>query len=79
MTAVVRSHTGEAVVLLSGDTLRQEPEKTFIDMIEAATAVLNAAELKTVRTTVPTLGTGPPDYHVHVHGNELTVYRLTDN
>jgi len=78
-TAVVRSHTGEAVVLLSGDALRQVPETTFTDMIKAAAAVLSAEELKTVHNAVPTLGTGPPDFHVHVDGNELTVYRLIVN
>ncbi|MGW4561562.1 hypothetical protein ACWEN3_03840 [Streptomyces sp. NPDC004561] len=77
MTAVVRSSTGEAVVLLSGDVLRQVPEKTFTDMIKAAAAVLSAAELQTVNDAVPTLGTDPPDFHVHVEGIELTVYRLT--
>lgn len=78
-TAVVRSHTGEAVVLLSGATLRQIPEKTFTEMIKAAAAVLSAAELKTVHNAVPSLGTGPPDFHVHVGGKELTVYRLIVN
>ncbi|WP_330343193.1 hypothetical protein [Streptomyces sp. NBC_00557] len=77
MTAVVRSSTGEAVVLLSGDSLRQLSETTFTDMIKAAAAVLSAAELKTVNNAVPELGAGPPDFHVHVDGNELTVYRLT--
>ncbi|MGW4441022.1 hypothetical protein ACWELO_35820 [Streptomyces sp. NPDC004596] len=77
MTAVVRGSSGEAVVLLSGDWLGQVPEKTFTDMIEAASAVLSAAELKTVSNAVALLGTGPPDFRVHVDGAELTVYRLT--
>ncbi|MCC5476475.1 hypothetical protein [Streptomyces barringtoniae] len=76
MTAVVRSSTGEAVVLLSGDSLRQVPETTFTDMIKAAAAVLSAAELQNLNNAVPTLGTGPPDFHVRVDGHELTVYRL---
>jgi hypothetical protein len=76
MTAVVRSSTGEAVVLLSGDWLRQVPETAFTDMIKAAAAVLSAAELKTVSDAVPALGTGPPDFQVRVGGMDLTVYRL---
>ncbi|MFF3519073.1 hypothetical protein [Streptomyces sp. NPDC002573] len=75
----MRSSTGEAVILLSGDTLPQIPQTTLTDMIKAAAAVLSAAELKTVNNAVPTLGTGPPDFHVRINGNELTVYRLTDD
>ncbi|WP_086731538.1 hypothetical protein [Streptomyces carpinensis] len=73
----MRSSTGEVVVLLSGDSLRQVPETTLTDMIKAAAAVLSAAELQTVNNAVPRLGTGPPDFHVRVEGNDLTVYRLT--
>ncbi|MFE3638272.1 hypothetical protein [Streptomyces cellostaticus] len=79
MTAVVRSSTGEAVVLLSGDSPRQIPDTAFTDMIKAAAAVLSAAELQTVHHAVTALGTGPPDFHVRVGGNELTVYRLNVN
>ncbi|MDT0469999.1 hypothetical protein [Streptomyces gibsoniae] len=75
----MRSSTGEAVILLSGDTLRQIPQTTLTDMIRAAAAVLSAAELTTVNNAVPTLGTGPPDFHVRIDGNELTVYKLTDD
>lgn len=77
LTAVVRSSTGEAVILLSGDSLRQVPQTTFNDMIKAAAAVLSAAELQTVNNAVPALGTGPADFHVHCDGQELMVYRLT--
>ncbi len=75
-TAVVRSSTGEAVILLAGDSLRQIPETTVTDMIKAAAAVLSAAELQTVNNAVPKLGTGPADFHVRCDGRELTVYRL---
>ncbi|MGW5330772.1 hypothetical protein [Streptomyces sp. NPDC004014] len=77
MTAVVRGSTGEAVVLLSGDWLGQVPHKVFTDMIGAASAVLSAAELKTVSDAVAALGTEPPDFHVHAGGRKLAVYRLT--
>ncbi|MGW2696698.1 hypothetical protein [Streptomyces sp. NPDC001296] len=73
----MRSSTGEAVVLLCGDSLGQVPETTFTDMIKAAAAVLTAAELQTVNNALPTLGTAPPDFHIRLDGNELTVYRLT--
>ncbi|KUN87635.1 hypothetical protein AQJ66_08280 [Streptomyces bungoensis] len=75
----MRSSTGEAVVLLSGDSLRQVPQKTITDMMKAAAAVLSAAELTTVNNAVPILGTGHPDFHVRIEGDELTVYRLIVN
>ncbi|MEU0598032.1 hypothetical protein ABZ484_07205 [Streptomyces sp. NPDC006393] len=76
MTAVVRSSTGEAVVLLSSDALRRVPEATLADMFKAAAAVLSAAELQAVHKVVPELGTGLPDFRVRVEGRLLTAYRL---
>ncbi|MFS4097319.1 hypothetical protein [Streptomyces sp. AF1A] len=79
MTAVVRSSTGEAVILLSGDPLRQVPESTLTDMLNAAAAVLDAAELHLVNNTVPALHTGAPDFLAHIGQDELAVYKLTVN
>lgn len=76
VTAVVRSSTGEAVVLLSSDALRRVPEATLADMFKAAAAVLSAAELQAVHKVVPELGTGLPDFRVRVEGRLLTAYRL---
>jgi hypothetical protein len=67
------------VILLSGNPLAQVPQTTLTDMLKAAAAVLNAAELHTVNNAVTALHTSPPDFHVHVGGDELTVYRLTVN
>lgn len=76
ITAVVRSSTGEAVVLLSSDALRRVPEATSADMLKAAAAVLSAAELQAVHKTVPELGTALPDFEVWAEGSLLTVHRL---
>ncbi|MGW0082823.1 hypothetical protein [Streptomyces sp. NPDC003393] len=76
MTAVVRSSTGEAVVLLSSDALRRVPEATLADMFRAAAAVLSAAELQAVHKAVPELGTSLPDFHVRVDGSLVVAYRF---
>jgi hypothetical protein len=79
ITAVVRSSTGEAVILLSGNPLQQVPQTTLTDMLKAAAAVLNAAELHTINTVVTSLDTRPPNFHLHDDENKLTVYKLTVN
>lgn len=79
VTAVVRGSTGEPVILLSGDMNGEVPEATLVDVINAATAILDTAELRTVSKAIPRLGAGPADSCVSVDGIVLKVYRLTVN
>jgi hypothetical protein len=58
------------------DAYHEVSEATLIDLIKAAAAVLNAAELQAVGRAVPRLNTGRADSHVSVDWHVLTVYRL---
>lgn len=76
MTAVVRGSTGETVILLPGDARQEVSEAALADLVKVATAVLSAAELRTVREVVPRLTIGDPGSRVSVDGMKLTVYRV---
>lgn len=75
-TAVVRGHTGESVVLLSGELPAELTDESLAGVLDLAAAVLDDAEMQLFRRCLDELRAGDTSRtrRVEVDGAVLTVY-----
>lgn len=75
-TAVVRGHTGESVVLLSGELPAELTDESLTGVLDLAAAVLDDAEMQLFRRCLDELRAGDTSRtrRVEVDGAVLTVY-----
>ncbi|MEU4154135.1 hypothetical protein [Streptomyces sp. NPDC026659] len=81
VTAVVRGSTGEPVVLISEQSFpaatgSQRTDLINTDLINAARAVLDAAEFSVFEKVTAGWGTGVPDRFVTTDGDVLSVFEV---
>ncbi|HEV2639150.1 MAG TPA: hypothetical protein VGX23_28680 [Actinocrinis sp.] len=75
-TAVVRDHTGESVVLLSGELPANLTEANLSEVLDLAAAVLDDTEMELFCRCLATLRAGDVSRtrRVEIDGAVLTVY-----
>jgi len=75
-TAVVRGHTGESVVLLSGELPAELTDESLAGVLDLAAAVLDDAEMQLFRRCLDELRAGDTSRtrRVEIDGAVLTVY-----
>ena len=75
-TAVVRGHTGESVVLLSGELPVELTDESLVGVLDLAAAVLDDAEMQLFRRCLDELRAGDTSRtrRVEIDGAVLTVY-----
>jgi hypothetical protein len=75
-TAVVRDHTGESVVLLSGELPAKLTDENVSEVLDLAAAVLDDAEMELFSRCLDALRAGDVSrtHRVEIDGAVLTVY-----
>lgn len=75
-TAVVRGHSGESVVLLSGELPAELTDENLAGVLDLAAAVLNAEEMRLFRRCLDALRAGDTtrSRRVEIDGAVLTVH-----
>ena len=75
-TAVVRGHTGESVVLLSGELPAELTDENLTGVLDLAAAMLDGAEMELFRRCLEELRAGDTSRtrSVEIDGAVLTVY-----
>lgn len=76
VTAVVRGSTGEPVVLISGQPFPVASGSHRTDLINAARAVLDAAEFRVFEKVAAGWEAGVPDRFVTADGEVLSVFQV---
>jgi hypothetical protein len=79
-TAVVRGHSGESVVLLSGELPAEMTDENLAEVLDLAAAVLDAEEMALFRRCLDALRAGDTSRtrRVEIDGAVLTVYSHAD-
>jgi hypothetical protein len=75
-TAVVRGHTGESVVLLSGELPAELTDENLTGVLDLAAAMLDGEEMELFRRCLEELRAGDTSRtrRVEIDGAVLTVY-----
>jgi hypothetical protein len=78
---VVRGHSGESVVLLSGELPSELTDESLTGVLDLAAAVLDAEEMRLFRRCLETLRSGDTTgtRRVEIDGAVLTVYSRVDS
>jgi hypothetical protein len=74
-TAVVRGHSGESVVLLSGELPAELSDENLKQVLDLAAAVLDQTEMRLFERCLAALGRGetPANRRIEIDGAVLTV------